>query len=550
MSFDLVIKNGTVVDGTGRPSFKASVGVKDGKIAAVLSQEEHDSMESGDAATIDAEGLVVAPGFIDMHSHSDFLLTMDDHPTLMTCLLEQGCTTIVGGNCGFSPAPLCPESKAEEHLAMACELMAGKSLDMKWGSMDSFLSDLEKRGVSINLAQLEGHGTMRLSLLGTDYSYPGEEGMKRMENFVDESLEAGAFGFSLGLGYEPGMFVDNLELERLAARVKERDAVLAVHLKALSKICPAFGVNPFSEEHNLIALKEMLNLAEKTGVRLQISHLIFVGEKTWPSCERALELIEQARDRGLDVAFDSYPQMAGNTTVHAVYPDWFLVDIEKNFDSFWARLRLNFEWSLGFFLVGFGLEDAQLLWGGHPDFEKYDSWFFTDIARDMKCSLRDCYMKITRVSKGKATVLFHKYSGDDERMEKLLKVLAHPLNLFMTDAIVSPKGAANPGAYGTFPRLIQLCHKEKGLLTLEDAIHRMTGKSAERFGLENRGVIKPGAWADITIFDLENIRDNTTPADTRKRPSGIKHVFMNGKQVVENGVADGRVKYGRVIRRS
>ena len=549
MNLDLIIRGGTIVDGTGRPAFKGDLAVSANRIVEAA-PESSGVLEGAEAVfVLDASGLIVAPGFIDMHSHNDFVLPREEHPKLLACMLEQGCTTMVCGNCGFSPAPFSPYSKGREQLDMASQMLGGTRLPHQWGSMDSFLGYLEHNGVSMNIAQLEGHGTLRLAKLGLDFNPPSPPDMVSLGSFVDESLEAGAYGLSFGLGYTPGMFSGEAELESLAKRVAARDGVLAVHLKALSRISPGYGVNPFSTPHNLRALKEMLDLARRIGVKLQISHLIFVGKHTWPTAGRALELIDQARDGGLDVMIDSYPQMAGNTTVLAIYPDWFLMDIENKMQKPLARLRLELEWSLGFKMVGFGFEDIQLLWGAHKTLEKYSGLFLKDIARDMGISMRSAYIRITQTSRGQATGLLYKYSGDEYNQEPLRQVLAHRLNLFMTDALINENGASNPGAYGTFPRLIDQVHRQWGLLSLEETIARMTGKSAERFGLKDRGFLKPGNWADIVVFDYESIRDNTTPTESRKRPSGISQVFLNGQWVVRDGVADTESRYGMVLRR-
>jgi N-acyl-D-amino-acid deacylase len=549
MEYDLLIKNGTIVDGTGQASFKGHVAVNQDRIVEVVDAREANADSMSAARTIDAQGLTVAPGFIDIHSHNDFIMPLPEQSELLASMLEQGVTTVVGGNCGFSPAPLARNTEFFDFLTEASTFIAGRPLDIKWESMAEFLNHVEEYGLTLNLAQLAGHGSMRCSLWGNDYSDKGDD-LAQMEALLDEAFDAGAYGLSLGLGYEPGMFVSDHELVRLAERVKHHDRILTVHQKAMSCISPAYGLSLFGEPHNIRSLKEILDLAEQTGVRLQISHFIFVGKKTWPSYEESLALIEQARDRGVDVAFDAFPQMAGNTTIYVIYPDWFIKDIDKNFNSLAARMRLHLEWSIGFRMVGFGVDNAQLMWAGHPDYEHYNGMFFPEIGRAMGLSTRQAYIRISRESKGKATCLFHRYSGDEDNQEALHAVLKHPLCTFETDALVSAKGSANPGAYGTFPRVIQQCHKELKLFSLEDAIARMTGKSAERIGLKDRGLVKTGYAADLTLFDYDEIRDNTTVYETRERPDGIRHVFINGVEVVTQGRADPSVRAGKVLRRS
>lgn len=547
MECDVLIRNGNIIDGSGRPSYPGHIALKHDRIHSII-QKDEDLDEISARKEVDATGLFIAPGFIDVHSHNDFILFLDHHPQMTTCLLEQGITTVIGGNCGFSPSSYGPNAIAKNHMAGAGEFMSGEPMDFKWGTMASYLNDVEEQGTAVNLAMLEGHGTMRFALTGTNYSNTTETDQASMERFVEESMDAGAFGLSFGLGYEPGMFTSLEEIERLASVVKKRDGIMAVHLKALSKISPAYGVSLFGPPHNITALNEMVDIANKTGVKLQISHLIFVGTKSWPSCEQTLEIIQKAYDGGLDIAFDSYPQMAGNTTVYALFPEWFLKDPDRNFNNPLSRLRLALEWKVGFHLVGFGVTDGQLMWGVNPEFEKYSGRFITEIAQDMGCSPIEAYVRLSRETQGKATCLFHKYSGDENEHKALDSVLTHPLNMFMTDAIISTKGAANPGAYGTYPRVIDYCCKSLNALRLEDAINKMTGRCAERFGIKDRGIIDEGMKADITMFDLETIRDNTTLYETRAKPSGIKHVFLNGVHVVDSGTADSRLKAGSIIR--
>ena len=224
--------------------------------------------------------------------------------------------------------------------------------------------------------------------------------------------------------------------------------------------------------------------------------------------------------------------------------------MEANLKNPWPRLRLAAEWSLGFALVGFNLSDVQIMWAGHPDLEKYNGRFFGDVARDMGCSIRRAYLKVSDLSQGKATCLLHKYSGDADFEGPLRKILAHPLNTFMTDALVFSRGVGNPAAYGAFPKILGKYARDLKLFSLEDAVAGMTGRSADRFGLKDRGRLAPDYKADLCLFDYQNIRDNTTPTDTQARPSGIEHVFINGVEAVSNGAYVPGRRPGRVLRRS
>ncbi len=557
MDCDLLIRNGTIVDGTGAPAFRGDVVVAGGRIVTVSRRTEGDGQvppadngpADGAARVLDATGLTVAPGFIDVHSHSDWVLPLHEHDRILAPFLEQGVTTVVAGNCGFSPAPLAPGSPHLGAIREHLDFITERPLDLAWPTMDGYLRALDQRGVTMNVAMLSGHGTMRTSFVGADHAPPDEATMTKMEGTLAESFEQGSFGLSLGLGYEPGIFTGLPELERLARVAAARGRLVTVHLKAYSRLSGAYPAKPFDRPHNLRALREMLELAGRTGARLQVSHFIFVGRTSWPMADEALAMVDAARSRGVDVGIDSFPFLCGNTTIYVVYPAWFLRNIERNFQSPWARAALRVQAGLILRALGFSFGDIQVMWGGHPEMEKYNGQFFGDIARDMGLSIFDAYLKVSEVSRGKALCLLHKYSGDAEDDSAYRKVLTHPLNLVETDAIVTSRGASNPAAFATFPRVIQRYHKELGLLTLEEAVAKMTGRSAERFGLTGRGTIKEGNWADLTVFDYDTIKDNTTLTRTGERPSGIRHVFVNGREAVRDGRAAAGVRAGKALRR-
>ncbi len=550
MNYDCLVKNGTIVDGSGEKAFNGSVAIKDGKILEVMNNSaDCEVMEKSSTRVFDAEGLIVCPGFIDMHSHADWVMPQEKHSSILAPLLEQGVTTIIGGNCGYSPVPLAKDSSYRYMIREATDFVAEQPLDLNWGSTDSYFADLEEKGMALNLAMLAGHGMLRFSLLGDNYTYPGEDSLAEMEGIMTTSLEEGACGISLGLGYAPGIFSEIRELERFADCARKHNKLLTVHLKAYTKLSGAYPLKLFGDEpHNLKALREMLEMAIRTKVKMQISHMLFVGSKTWSSAEQALKMIEEAVDRGADIAFDSFPYTCGNTTVYIAYPAWFLNNIEQNFKNRAARLRLKAEVAIIESQLGFGLKDIQVLWGGHPENEQYEGLFFDEIARRLGCSVTEAYLRVSEKSLGKTLCLMHKYNGDEENEEVLREVLSHPLNLFETDTILTSRGLRNPSSFGTFPRIIQKYHKELNLFKLEEAISKMTGKSAERFGITDRGIIAKDKWADLVIFDYDQIRDNTTFSNLEQRPSGIKHVFINGKEVVKDGRADHAILAGQAVR--
>jgi N-acyl-D-amino-acid deacylase len=550
MNYDYLIKNGNIVDGSGSPAFEGSLAISAGKIAKLLhNQDDISAIENKSKEVIDASGLIVCPGFIDMHSHADWVLPLPDHPSTLAPLLEQGITTVVGGNCGYSTAPLAPRSLYLDLVASESEFIADKPLNFEWSTMASFFEHLEHKGLALNLGMLVGHGNLRLSMFGQPDVCPGEQGFAEMVWAAGEALKEGACGISLGLGYSPGIFSDISELERFAVCAREHNRLLTVHLKAYTKLSGAYPLKLIGNQpHNVRALEEMINLARCTGVKLQISHLLFVGRSTWPLADRCLELIENAVADGVDLAFDSFPYSCGNTTIYIAYPTWFRDNIEKNFKSKTARMRVKLEIKLISSQLGFGLEDIQILWGGTPELDQFNGLFFDEIAKQMGTSTIEAYLQVSEKSKGKTLCLLHKYNGEESNMSVLDRVVCHPLNMVETDTILTTRGLQNPSSFGTFPRVIQRYCKEIGALSLEEAIAKITAKPAERFGLSNRGKITEGNWADITIFDYDEIADNTTLRELENRPSGIKHVLLNGTAVVQGGIMIKDVKAGQALR--
>ncbi len=550
MSGDYLIKNGKIVDGTGKPAFDGAIAVAGGIITALFhSQDDISAAEKNCKEVIDATGLVVCPGFIDMHSHADWVLPLPDHAKTLAPLLEQGITTVVGGNCGYSTAPLAPASQHRGLVAAESEFLADLPLDLEWTTLASFFEKLESQGLALNLAMLAGHGNLRLSMFGQPEASPGEQSFAEMVRAMSEALKEGACGISLGLGYSPGIFSDISELEKFAICAREHDRLLTVHLKAYTKLSGAYPLKLVGNRpHNLRALEEMIDLARHTGVKMQISHMLFVGRSTWPLADRCLELIEKAVAEGVDLAFDSFPYSCGNTTIYIAYPAWFRENIEKNFQSRTARMRVKLEIGLISGRLGFGLEDIQILWGGTPELDRFNGLFFDEIAGQMGTSTIEAYLQVSAKSRGKTLCLMHKYNGEEGDMSVLDRVVCHPLNLVETDTILTTRGLQNPSSFGTFPRVIQRYVKELKLMSLEEAIAKMTAKSAGRFGLKDRGVIAAGKWADITIFDYDEIADNTTLRELEKRPAGIRHVLLNGTEVVRGGEMIAGVKAGQILR--
>ncbi len=505
---DIVLKSGLIVDGTGSAPYTATVLIKAGRIRRITTKPVRTT-----GVVIDCAGRVISPGFIDVHSHLDWHLPIKGHDELKYPFLAQGITTVVAGNCGITAAGIRRGSTWKQQIA---ELpLAAGLMTMQWESVEEYFSRLASSGASHNIAILAGHGTTRASIRGLESSplHPYES--KELLWLLESAMDQGARGVSLGLQYEPGMYARPEELLEVARLVKKKNKLLTVHLRAYSALAPGYKIRAFGEPHNLIALREALDLARASGVRLQVSHLIFVGSRTWRTVDKAVALIDAAIADGVDVRFDTYPYPCGASVISVLLPGWFLARGAAAYAEPSTLRRLAREIKAVERLLGFGPGDIQVTDTLDPDLAEYNGKFLNEIARLRRTSPIDALIDIARRSSGRARVLCHRY-GTKSIVESLMR---HPASLFITDAWVERHGVQNPAAYGAFPRMLQLA-RDRRLLPLEEVVRKMTGAAAERFDLPERGFIKEGYAADITVFDWEGVLDNTTNAETDAAPTG------------------------------
>lgn len=541
----LLIKNGEVIDGTGNPAVFAHVWVEEDRIADVLSP---DAVLPEADIEIDAAGCCVSPGFIDMHSHSDWVMTHPDHHIPLQCLVEQGVTTIVGGNCGFSPAPLTPILSGLLNETET-NLMMDRPIDYQWASMADFLWRIEAASPLLNIAELVGHGAIRAGLTGMSPENLTDAQINQATDAIQKAFDEGACGLSFGLGYPPGMFSSAEEITACCKIAAQAGKPVTVHLKALSRLSPTYPPT-YVTPHNIRALKEMIAIAQNTNARLQVSHLIFVGKNTWSTAGRSLRLIEDARRNGLDIMFDAFPYTFGNTTIDVVLPSWYIAMREKGKLKPWAKLLARAELRLGFLLLGFSYEDFQLMDGFIDDWASLNGRRIPDIAHRWGLSPFETVVRLSEKTRSNAAVLLHTYSGVPGNESVLDTVLSHPLCLFETDAITRFGGYPNPAAKGTFPKILGYHVRERRHFPIHEAISRMTGASAARFNLTDRGILARGKAADITIFDPAAISENrpAAPLQPAGRPRGIRHVFINGRHIVKNGAYINGTRAGRILR--
>jgi len=541
MTSDLILKGGIVIDGSGSAAFRADVAVSKGAIAAI-----GDLAGSTAATTIDCTGKTITPGFIDIHSHSDWLLPGSDHGALIEPFIRQGMTSLVGGNCGFSPAPITAINRDAAHEAS--RLIIDDAIDLRWSTMRELLDSLESSGVALNVAQLVGHGSVRAAVTGAlNMAAPSPDELKEMEKLTREALDAGCVGVSTGLGYPPGIFAQEDELVEFARWAARDGKLFTSHLKAYSWISGVYTSDPTTEPHNLAAIQEILRVAQAAEVRLQISHLIFVGRNTWPNCGAAIRLIEEAHGAGLDVAFDAFPYTAGNTTASVLFPPFILPRLEEVLENDEERANLASFADATFGAIGLGLADIQIMNANAPHLNQYNGLFVDEAAERHGMTPFDFYCRMVIDSQRMARVLIHTYSGDRGDESALRAVLQHPLCTIETDTFVTHEGHQNPASYGTFPRILSTYVKE-GLFSLEAAVHKMTGAAAARLNWKDRGWVRQGCAADLVVLDGASLQDTATFAEPARFPAGIDHVFINGKHVVDGERYDPSAKAGRVLR--
>jgi len=519
MTWSLLIRGGTVIDGSGSPRQAADVAVEGERIAAIAPR-----LEGHADRVIDASGHVVAPGFIDAHSHSDlFYLGCPSSESK----IRQGCTTEVVGMCSFSQAPIAP---GREAAVRDWAGGIGAGIDLRWETFGQYLEALRQVRPSINVVHFVGHGALRLATVGPENRPVAPEDLRAMQRLLDEAMDAGAYGYSTGLVYPPSAYAPTEELIALARSMARRGGLYFSHVR---------GESAMVED----SIREAIRIGEEGGVGVEIAHVKVGGRENWGKMDGVLRLIDDARARGVDVSGDVYPYHAGSTKMDNLLPAWVhdggLPKLLERLGDRAARRRITEECLAGGERWGtvsqgrVGFDEIMIATCRQHELEGLT---LAALAGQTGKAPAEAMMDL--LLEERATVGMVSFS---QNLDNVAKVLAHPAIMIGSDSIGLSEGAGpkhgkpHPRMYGTFPRVLGEYARDRGLFSLETAVHKMTGMPARRLAFKDRGLLRPGHAADIAIFDPATIRDESTFPDPHHYPAGIPYVVVNGAVVVDGG---------------
>jgi N-acyl-D-aspartate/D-glutamate deacylase len=573
--FDLIIKNGKIVDGTGSPSKKEDLGITGDRIEKIGNLQNAEGRK-----IIDAEGKYVIPGIIDIHSHADLTIYKDEHPEILKPLVAQGITTFVGGNCGIGVAPI-----GEENLSSIKTYLEGftgmeMEKEIKWRSFKDFVEFLEKRGTLLNTALLAPHGIIRISVLGMKLNSPNTEQMNKMKNYLREALENGAFGISTGLQYFPGLQSETEELIELAKVVKNYNGIFASHIRSYTNTLE-------------MAIEEIVQISTATDVYSHISHIFWIPDMgrigpylralirgaakiskyfTIPfpldiPLNRIVQKVNNYRKNGIKIGMDVMPTTTGFTHLLAFFPPWvlegsrkrilvrlrnreirkkILKDIEEG-KTVWPHHGNS--WSLNLFKI-MGWECARIMEVEKEKNKKYIGRNITSIAKELKMHPFDFICDLLLEEDGRVLIFESIAEPDDNFTERAMFGPIKDRNVSIsTDTILLGNNKPSPLFYGCYPKFLTRYVRDKKMLSLEDAVKKITGLPADSVNLKKRGYIKEGYFADIVIFDFEKLENTSTFQTPERYPEGIDYVIINGKIVKEKEIFDFSHLPGKVLKR-
>ncbi len=545
---EILIVNGTVIDGSGAPASKTNILIEGDRITNIGPIEKEENF-----LVIDAEGLVVAPGFIDIHTHMDFFLPSPRHAEVLKSWVFMGVTTLVAGLCGFSPAPI--NHKYERDLNIYWNFATPRDgLQYEWTTFDEFLNYLEKVGQAFNVAMLVGHNTLRMNVMGFQARFAKEEEVSEMKNQLLQALDAGAFGFSVGLGYVPGIYSHTDEILELSSALQEYNRPLVTHTRGIS-----------DQYHK--AVEEVILIAEKLQIPLQLSHNSSISLSAG---RKAQKVIKKAIERGVQIGYDNLPYASGSSTAFCALPPLLL---EGGIDKCYERLqdpairkqvihdikRVRVKWPnwehdfwtdrylrdtllaklLGVKLIMHGFKQEKN--------KKFENMPIKKIAKILKKKRIEAFLDF--ILEEPQGIFFTGIIADNWLGEHTMaKAIADPNCSVMTDHVGADYRTAHPVQYGAFTKVLGKFARDKRKMTMEEAVHKMTGLPASQMQLQNRGVIWKNYYADITIFNPKTVGSTATFKDPYHLSYGTEYVLINGQIILEKGQYHADAFAGRVLR--
>lgn len=517
---DVVINNAWLVDGTGAPGRPASVSVSGSRIVEVSTADL-----SGDRV-LDAGGMVLAPGFVDIHSHAEF--RMESHPGAET-QLAQGVTTVVGGNCGHSPFPV-----SDRDALAAASAFLRPELSWTWHDLAGFRKALAATNPGVNIALQVGHGALRLAVMGAADRPPTDAELRQMCALLREAADQGAVGFSTGLIYVPGSYAGPDEIDALAATAADCGLTYSSHVR--------------NETDDVLgAVAEAIGTARRTGVTLQVSHIKAMGQRNHGKVEHILRLIDDAVAQGVDVAADVYPYTASSTTLASRLPHWSLDGGTAGLLSRLAepQQRRVIRDAVTARFAG-EIDAAGIVLASMPvgKFSQSVGSSITEIAEREGLDPAEAMLHVLEEHQGAVSIINHAMAESD-----LVAALQHPLVAVVSDGwelAGTGDGLSHPRSFGSFARVLGRYVRDQGVLTLEEAVRKMTSLPASRLSVGERGVVRPGAVADLVLFDADTVTDHSTFAQPWQLASGVAAVLLGGRLAVQDGTSQG-VSAGMVL---
>lgn len=511
--FDILIRDGTIIDGTGNVGFKGSVAIEKDRIKILAGGTS--SVEA--IKTIDASAYIVAPGFIDVHTHSDLISLSEP---LNEPKIRQGVTTDILGLDGIGYAPL-SKKNLETMLLYYSGVNGYPKLDYNWSSVTEYLQQFYHK-TSINVAYFIPNGCLRVETVGWDDRLATKEEIRAMQDMIKQGMAEGAVGFSTGLSYPPGMYANTEELIALCQTVARCGGVYVTHVRY------DLGDGAFD------GFREAVTIAARSDCPVHFSHY-FVNIATRGQTARLLQIVDEARASGIDLTFDSYPWEAGSSTLHRVAPIWAhnggpyeLLKRLRNKDD---RDKMR-----GQPAKAVGAVEKMVISAVKTEKNKWcEGLTIVEMADRLNKEPWDAMCDL--MIEEDLEVAYYSFIGD---MNDVKVIIKHPAHMFITDGL-RIGGMPNPRTYGTYPKILGQLVRDEKVLTMEQAIRKMTSFPAQRFGLAGRGILRDNMKADVVVFNPETVNSLATFANPKQYPSGIEYVFVNGKMVVEKGKHTGAI---------